>query len=499
MIKSNKETIGRETAYVYIQSLVSSISGYIFWVIITQLTSSVVVGNLSAIVSVTEILTSVGIIGIPYSVQRLLGKTFYEKNMEDSKVYVTASFIIISLGVFAVSVFIIIYGTFFNSIESDQTLKLVIILIIASSTSRLLLSSIVISYLKTKVLAVVSIISSTSKIILSIFLALLGTGVIGLSLSYLFFGYLLSSILIGISIIRFFKSARPLTVRSASTISLRNASKNLFSGGVVRWVPMLVTTIGYQLGTIVLFGSKGSEDTAVYFISLTIVNAILLGTTSLTSVALPALSSIQDGRKRMAWQTIRWGYLISIPLAASLIFYSQDVLRLFGQNYADGYMSLQILLLSILPTIVANGLSTLLYSYGNYRQSLAIDLVMNIPRTVLYFTLIPLYGPIGAAVSFTLGSLLAFVISLIIARRIKMLIFWKDLVLVFIIPLVIGYVFYILQVNYVIALPIIIVASYISLLKVGTISKSDIQTTINILPPGISNQMLKFLRALKRK
>lgn len=463
----------------------------------TQLTSSTVVGNLSAIISLTEILTSIGIIGIPISIQKFLGKAFYENNLQDAKIYVAASWIFMLLGIVAVSVFVILYGSLPNLSEVDQTLKLVIILVIASSASRLLLFAIVISSLRTKILAIVNIISSAAKIILSIFLAVGGSGAIGLSLSYLFFGYLLSSILVGIWSTRLFRSTDKS--QSSSTIRIQEASKNLLTGGLVRWIPTLVTTLGLQLGTIVLFGSKGSEDTAFYFISLTIVNAILLGTTSLTTVALPALSSIKDGRKRLAWQSIRWSYFISLPLASSLLFYSQDVLRLFGQSYTGGYISLQILLLSVLPTIVANGLNTLLYSYGNYRQSLAIDLVMNIPRTVLYFILIPIYGPLGAAVSFTAGSLLGFILSVIIARRIKMTIFWKDLILIFAIPMSIGYFIYLFQFNYIFAIPTIIIISYIALLKVGTILKSDVQTALDILPPKISTRMSRLLRTIKRK
>jgi len=496
MIESNKQAIGRGAAYIYIQYFVSAISGYIFWLILTQLTSSSIVGTLSAIIAASEILTSFAIIGIPDSIQRYLGKSFYEKNAQSAKKYLAASFLLVSLGIFATSLFIIFDNTIFNLSENGNNLKLLIITIVISSTVNLLLTSIVIASLKTRVLPTVNIISSSSKIILSIFLVLSASGVVGISLSYLVFGNVLSAILLTIYSISLFRPTSKIQTKSA--IGLRHASKDLLAGGVASWIPMIVMNVGIQLGTIVLFGSKGSVDTAIYFISLTIVNALLVGTVSLTTIGLPVLSAIKDGRKRFAWQTIRWGYLISVPLASAIFFYSREILNLLGQNYTEGETALQILLLSIPPTIIHSGISNLIYSYGNYKQSIAFDSTMGIPRIILYFILVPIYGSIGASVAFTIGSLAGLIISIIVARKIGMLIFWKDLILASVVPIVIGYILYRIEINFVFGIIITIIASYISLYKLKVITKYDIKDITEILPVNMSNHLSKFLRKIKR-
>jgi O-antigen/teichoic acid export membrane protein len=218
----------------------------------------------------------------------------------------------------------------------------------------------------------------------------------------------------------------------------------------------------------------------------------------LTTIGLPVLSAIKDGRKRLAWQTLRWGYLVSVPLASAIFFYSREILNLLGQNYTEGATALQILLLSIPPTIIHSGISNLIYSYGNYKQSIAFDCTMGIPRIILYFILVPIYGSVGASVAFTVGSLAGLIISIIVARKIGMLIFWKDLVLVLVVPIVIGYILYSFKINFVIGIIATIIASYISLLKLKVITKSDIQDITEILPVNMSNQLAKFLRKIKR-
>jgi len=489
----DKQVLGRGAVYIYIQFIVSAISGYVFWLIMTQVTTSAVIGSLSVVIAATEILSSVAIVGLPDSLQRFLGKSFYERKSEQSKIYVLASLFILSAGIIIASLFVFLAGSFFELTEFDSNLKIVMVLIIASNSIQTLLSSVVISSLNTRSLPIINILASTVKIVLSIILVLMGNGVTVLAISYLLVSNILSSILLGIITINLLKPVSKKE-KPEQKIGFIRASRGILVGGLANWIPLLVTTIGYQLGTILIFGFKGSSDTGVYFLTLSIVSAILLAATSLFTIALPALSSIQDSRKRLAWQTIRWSALISIPLSCSLIFYSGDIMKLFGENYIKGGLSLQILLLSVLPTIIAGGIGNLVFSYGNYRQSFFIDLAMSVPRTALYFTLIPIYGIAGGAISFVIGSLLALVVSIIIISKIKIIIFWKELTLIFIIPIAIGYLMHILQVNYVVGIFVTIVATYFLLLKFHIILRADINDLMNVLPSGISNQISRILK-----
>lgn len=491
----NKQVLGRGAVYIYIQIVVSAISAYVFWLIMTQLTSSTVIGTLSALIAITEILSSFALIGIQDSVQRFLGKTFSERKIESSKVYFRASLFFTAIGIIASSFIVIIGQRLFNLFNIDTTLQLVLILVIAAKSIQLLLSSAVISTLKTGVLALVNIVSATTKILLSIIIVLSGSGIIGLTISYLLIDSILSSILLGVVI---WKLLRPVSKKETTPeVTFISASKDILIGGVTGWIPILVTSIGFQLGTIVLYGSKGSTDAAIYFLSLNIVNGILFSTTAIFGIALPALSSMDDGRKRFAWQAIRWSAIISMPLTATLVFYSQDVMGLFGQSYTKGAMSLQILLLSVLPTIVVSGIGKLVFSYGKYKQSLAIHLTMNVPRAILYFALIPIFGIIGGAVSFVVGSIIALLVTLIVISKIRILVFWKDLALISIIPLAIAYLVHILQINFVYGIPLAIVVSYIILLKLHTITSTDIQDLLTVLPTVLSNPILVIWRKIR--
>ena len=64
-------------------------------------------------------------------------------------------------------------------------------------------------------------------------------------------------------------------------------------------------------------------------------------------------------------------------------------MRLLGNSYAEGGLSLQIMLLSMVPVAATYGINSLVYSYGEYRKVLAIGFATSIPRTVLYLSWFP--------------------------------------------------------------------------------------------------------------
>ncbi len=117
-----------------------------------------------------------------------------------------------------------------------------------------------------------------------------------------------------------------------------------------------------------------SADAGLFFIALTIVTGITSVMYSLFTISFPALSAMKDGRKRFTINTIRLSLIIAIPFSTSLIFYSEDILGLLGDEYMSASSILDVLLLAMLPTAIQYGITSLVYSYGNYRQVLFLGL-----------------------------------------------------------------------------------------------------------------------------
>jgi O-antigen/teichoic acid export membrane protein len=491
-----RNEVGKGAIYLYIQLISSMISGYIFLILLARITTTEIIGTFSLLVSISEIFANIAIIGLPDSIQKFVGRSFLQSRRADAKTFVRISFIFLSIGIIASCVVILFFKDWLSSVFGiGFGLIILIDLLITSYAIYAVLYSIVVASLKTKVLPIIIIISSTGKVILALSLVLMGYGILGLTLGYTLFGQILSSILLGIFIVKIFKSTKKIT---KPLFTVRNASKNLLIGGLVVWIPLLITTLGIDLGTLVLYNTYGSHQSGVYFIALAIANAVNAIVYSIFTISLPVLSSMRDGRKRFVWQTIRIGAIMALPLSCSIIFYSNDIMHLIGSNYEKGSFSLQILLLSTFPIIVLCGVENLVYSYGQYRHTLTINLASSIPRTVLYFALVPIFGMTGVAISFTIGSVIGFIASIIVSKKIRMSIFWKPLALTLFLPLSIAFLFATLNITYIIGIVGTIIISYLLLMKLHVIEKTDGSFFIELMPNKISKPLVTVPNIFKK-
>ena len=129
---------------------------------------------------------------------------------------------------------------------------------------------------------------------------------------------------------------------------------------------------------------------------------------------------------------------------------------------------------------------------------MTINLTSSIPRTVLYFALVPILGMTGVAISFTIGSVIGFIASIIVAKRIKLFIFWKPLVLTLFVPLSIAGLLATLQVNYIIGIIITIIVTYLMLMKLHVIEKADGSFFIGLVPNKISTPLIKITNKIEK-
>jgi O-antigen/teichoic acid export membrane protein len=273
-------------------------------------------------------------------------------------------------------------------------------------------------------------------------------------------------------------------------VKTNDTFKTILNASVPTWAPRLITVLGgANFGTVVVFGSYGSSEAASYFLANAVCGAIAATVSPLYAIAFPALCAMTDNRKRFAWRIIKISMIILSPLSISVIFYSHDVMNLFGQGYSEASLFLRILLLTVLMGAVNGMVGQLVYAYGKYRQTMYVGLVSSILRTVLYLVLVPLFGGTGAALSYLLGSMINFALSIILAKKNGLVIDWKVFSLIVILPILPAFLFSYFQVNFILGIISTIVASLIAFLRFKILTKSDVEDTVNVLPKDIARPL----------
>jgi O-antigen/teichoic acid export membrane protein len=386
-----------------------------------------------------------------------------------------------------------------NILEMNYDLLFLLVLLIASDSIRTLLRAIIISSLKTKGLTQVTVISTAARFSIAACLASFGAVSLGIALSIAIFSISMA-ILLAYKVVELFRGTKDKEIANAQPATgFRETIKSIVVAGMAAWIPNFIYIAGSQLGIIVVNSSQGANEAGLYFISYSIVMAMLTVTSVLQTIAYPALSGMYDGRKRFAWRMLKLTLIIILPLSSSIIFYSRDIVQIFGQQYVQSSSMLEIMALSVLPTSVAGFISILVYSYGNYRMVLALGLSITIPRVALYLLLVPFYGGEGAGISFVLGSLGGLLAAAIISRKIKMRLQWRVLTLLFITPCVLSFILNYIGINYIFGTTVTIIVSYVLFLRFRVLDREDLRDAMAILPEKIRNPRLVNLLVLLAK
>jgi O-antigen/teichoic acid export membrane protein len=327
-----------------------------------------------------------------------------------------------------------------------------------------------------------------------VLLVLANAGAIGIVTGYISFE-VLASIVLSLSIYGIFRSGH----EKPHDFKLIYPFKKILNASIPGWIPKLVSILGgSNLGTIVVFGFNGSAHAASYFLANAIFSAVSTISAPLFTVAYPALSAMSDGRKRLAWRILKISIILSLPVSASLFFYSDDIIQLLGDDYNDASLYLKIFMITILPNSISTMITQLVYAYGNYRQVLFLGLASSLPRTVLYFILVPAFGATGAVISFLIGSVIGLVVSITVANKIDMVIDWKSLVFMATVAFLPAFAFSYTQINYVIGIMGTIAVSFIIFLKLRILTRYDIEDTLSVLPERVARPLITILDKLGR-
>ena len=306
----SKSAVGRGAAFIYIETVTSMVFGYVFWIVMSKISSTDVIGASSAVISFASIIAVIANIGIPTGIQRFLGKSFSEQLTNDTKKLIESGIILSTLGVALCIIVTLILKVQLDAVfRIDPNLLLIAMVLVGATVYATLFRGIFIASLRTRILVPIMVIGSIVKLVLGIILILIGFGAMGILLSFTI-NQVLVSITLGVLSLIILKQSNSYF---PSEYTIIKASKHILTSSSVYWIPFLVTTIGSQLGTLVVFGTEGSSQAAIFFMALTIVTGIAGVMYSLFTIALPVLSSMKDGRKRFAWQTIRFSMIIALP------------------------------------------------------------------------------------------------------------------------------------------------------------------------------------------
>lgn len=192
-------------------------------------------------------------------------------------------------------------------------------------------------------------------------------------------------------------------------------------------IPLLTTDLVYivmNTSDVILLGwFRGTADVAAFRVVIPAAGLNLLVFSSFTLLYVPAASRLfarnDHGAVRdLYWQTAIWMAVVSFPLFALTFSLAGELTQaLYGERYASSapYLAMLSLAYYFNTALGFNGLT--LRVFGAMRSIVLINVGAAALNIVLNLILIPLYGPLGAAIGTSISLIAHNVLKQIGLRR----------------------------------------------------------------------------------
>lgn len=471
--------------WLYASMLVNNISGFIYWLIISKIAGSTILGLTSATIGLASLVNGMANLGLGVGLQHFLGQCLGRSDKVCfTRFFWTATYFTLLVHICVANPLILagVLGYSFLGFSPAMLLYAGVIVILGSAMP---IQASLIAMLRTDIVFLSSTIGNFLKILVGITLIQLGWGFGGAVV-----GYMLVSITVSILGMLCILGYADLTLVFDSKVL-----REILRGSIVSWLPGIIVLAGQWIGVLAVYGSSGAIETGYYYVAFVLASSVLGIGISMLNLLLPVLSGLSDGRKSATNKVLRISFVIIVPIAIYFIVYPWLPLSLLGREYMGASTILAILLLSCVPLALYATVNSLVYSYKKYREVLYLGLSQNVPRLILYLLLVPLFSGLGAAYSFTIGTYTGFLYAVYLAYRIGFRIDWALISRIIALPSILGLFAYMFHLNWLVAL-LIMSSSYLLYGKIGVLHRSDIREIAYALLGKKANEIYDKLGGL---
>ena len=395
------------TGVVFIGTILGTLLGFIFRVIVVRYITKAEYGILSlslAMINILVVVSCLGFInGVPRFISYALGKREYSKAWATIK---TSISLVAVLSIF----FALVLVSFSNYIANffHKPGLIPIVKIIAFVLPLMALTEIFISILrgfedvKAKVFFQ-DIFSKGIKIVIVGLVILLDLSLKGVVFTYLIGGFFT------LIFLSYYAKSRINELLPKISNFYPSITKELISFSL----PLLGSSIFAILrehSTILLLGYfKPANTVGLYNVALPLAQLISMPLMAMVFIYLPIASQLyaQGNLKDMKLLYIsvtKWIFFITLPIFLSMLLAPKIIIKLlFGSKYIEASVALQILILGFFTHTFLGPNGGTLISFGKTNIMLLCSSISTIVGIITALMLIPDYGLIGATVSATIS------------------------------------------------------------------------------------------------
>lgn len=468
--------MGKNIWYASISNVIPAILTYAFWFVAARFVGPEAIGHTSAIASFVMIVTTIDVLNMSLGMKRYLGIASADKDKGRFKQIIASTVLLTSI-LMAASIAVLLTPSFqvLELLSIDRQYVWIIIAMIPAMAFQQIFNEALVAAMKSKHTVIPMIIGSIARFPV-LFVAIYAFG----STSY---GVIISYSLVLFVTAAFYVAYTFRIFRGTSTPATTNLFKNIkliLHASLASWVPHIISVLGSQLGIITVFSVVGAAAGGQFYIPMAMFMASLfiVGGINRVSHALIAGMEKKEQQTEHASYSLKIAFIFTLPIASTLFFFAGDYLSLMGREFGDASEALAILMISLPMVIISEIVYYFAYGRGDHGAVLRLGIAGNVPRTVLYFVLVPMLSVNGAALAYLVGSMSQLVLSIYMGKRHDIRFDYKSYAVAIAVPVSIGFVMWQIGLHYAISTVVIIIGSFLAFVRIHVFTDTELRNLL---------------------
>ena len=368
---------------LFLDSLLISAAGWIFWLIISKLTSPTEIGISITVYSLIILVTSITHLGIEYP---LLKKSV----IPGSRILGTSLTLELILILGPIPIVFVAINSLYDETLQQFTWILISLLIIITIENVFRFALLGIS--NAKIVLIIDLIAQGIKLPVGFFLVLHSFGASGILVSYLAEG-------IFITCASLYFVNKSFSFQLGDTKFFKETIKDALVNTPAKLSKMIVVTLSIVL---LSFMSVSSSDIGIYYVALMIT---IIATSFASSLAYMVIPSSSKLTRDLSSSSLRISLSLTAPIVVALLVVPKSILSLIGPEYENAEFLLFVLSISIIPASITVNIISMLNNLGKSKMLILNGIVQMVAFFVGFFVLVPTYGTLGMAFSILIAYL----------------------------------------------------------------------------------------------
>jgi len=316
--------------FLFLDNILVSIGGWIFWLVMTKLTSSSVLGLAVTVYSLVILVTTLTQLGLEYP---LLKKS----NIQRSQILGTSFMIELLITLTSIPfVYIVINTLYDKSVEQFIWISIGLLIIISLE---FVFRFGLLGISNSKIVLIIDLIGVGIKLSTGFILVSMSLGTLGILLAYLFEG-----LFVIFTSLYFIKKS--FSFRMGNIEYFKEIIKDALVNTAAKWSKMVIVILSVVL--LAIFNISTSE-VGIFYVALMITIVVAGFASSMAYMVIPSSTTL---KKDLSSSSLRLSLSLTAPIVVALLVVPRSILSLIGPEYESAVAVLVILAMAIIPSAI---------------------------------------------------------------------------------------------------------------------------------------------------